>query len=237
MDITPKLCENQNNEKVNRTLNVRERAAKEGYKAVQDRIKLIDKSFESVISNIIPTHDLSALYNAGKEFKLSYDDLKKFSGMSKYRKAHFMSENDINKMEQLYAVMEINKTQYKYMYTYNHKSFSELNKEYQKGIDLLFQARDVLIQSVFNHYGILNFIMRSGVFKDSQLIKAQLYNPLDKQQDLEPFDVWNVKKHQKTLKFEYLTQEELKKFSKEKIDYTHPSFSIEVDDYTVDYNY
>ena len=123
-----------------------------GFKCLQNQITYIKSLFDQVINNLVSKHDLHAIYHIDTGFNLSYDQIKKYSGWSKYRKAHFKEENEMNPHEEILADLGGSKMLFKYFMEVHNPHICEIKTQYKQALKCLLEARDMIIRNYFDHF-------------------------------------------------------------------------------------
>ena len=120
------------------------------------------------MATMLPNHDLLGVTSIDEPLTMSFEDVKKFSGMSKYRKSQYLAENKLAKHEEVMAALEVNKTQYKYITEFFVPNIRKTKKKYQQGLNMLFDPIKYSVQPYMSSLGI--FILL-GVLDYSKMIR------------------------------------------------------------------
>ena len=125
--------------------------------------------------------------------------------------------------------------QYKYMTEVNHPLIRKVKNEYKRGLKLLLQARDVIIEACFNHFCTLTSCARWGVFSEEQIVNANLNSPFEEyQRSIKPHQVWNIKKQNKELHYDWIPGKVFERFTKREFDFSHPTLHLDTKSYIIE---
>ena len=102
----------------------------------------LDKLFEIIINHLYPIEKFSYWKDLGRDYKTTFENIKKFEKMSKYQKQEYINEKEFNKVDEFIMSLSPNKRQFTFLKEVVLKKEYELKQDFMKGIELLIQAKN-----------------------------------------------------------------------------------------------
>lgn len=183
------------------------------------------------MATMLPNHDLLGVTSIDEPLTMSFEDVKKFSGMSKYRKSQYLAENKLAKHEEVMAALEVNKTQYKYITEFFVPNMRKTKKKYQQGLNMLFDAYKILSAAIYEQFGHLYFVGSSGLFKNDQIINGQANNPFNTVEVASPFKAWDITKVKEDMDYDLMPVDDIKTRIHKKVNFNVEKYRMKINRY------
>ena len=99
----------------NPTVNFEEFFQTNSQEIIQSHGEVIDKAFKFMIENIIPKFRQKYFKLIDEPLNLSYEDIKRYSKLTKYQQAEFHKENSPSQLDELLLRFKPNKRQFNFI--------------------------------------------------------------------------------------------------------------------------
>ena len=125
--------------------------------------------------------------------KLSYDDIKKYSKLSKYQQTEFFKEKSPSQLDELMLRFDPNKKQYNFITCVQNPKEKEFKCRIIESVRLIIRAREEIRTTLLEMMELRRTIIKSKIFSDTQIVRGLLSEMKNSHFDASPYEALNLR--------------------------------------------
>lgn len=108
--------------------------------------------------------------------------------------------------------LKVTKKEFNLMTQIIHPGLFKVRQEYKRGIQMLFDARNVLAANLYNHFSTLWLIFKSKVLDKDKLFSANLNSIFNLPENLSIEDAWGITKSPNTIIWDCVPEDIIRRY-------------------------